>query len=387
MTQSCRQSGAVSLFVVIFAALLMTIVTVSFIQLMVKDQQQATATDLSQSAYDSAQAGVEDAKRLLLALQACGESTDAKCQQYRQAVADGKCSTLSDAALVGTANGETIIEQHAGDAALDQAYTCVKIALNTDDYRRPLLRDTSLIIPLTSEGQFDQVEINWFTSEDAGGNTVALNGPGVVGLPLSPVGGRWPNNTPAWPSNMPSLLRAQLIQTGESFQYGDFDDTTDNKSNANTLFLYPSAVGSKTGDFLLNGRRSPSTAPMPAHCEPSFTSSIKYACSMTLSLPAPKNGSLLNRGAYLRLSSLYNDTNFQLRLRNNVTGEYVEFKAVQPKVDATGRANDLFRRVEARVELTGSMPYPEAAVDIEGSLCKNFLITDDPGDYVNSCTP
>jgi Tfp pilus assembly protein PilX len=381
MIQSGRQSGAVSLFVVIFAALLMTVVTVGFIQLMVKDQQQATATDLSQSAYDSAQAGVEDAKRLLLALQACGESTDAKCQQYRQAVADGKCSTLSDAALVGTANGETIIEQHSGDAALDQAYTCVKIALNTENYRRPLLRNTSLVVPLTSEGEFHQVEISWFTSDDAGGNTVALNGPGVVGLPLSPVGNKWPNN-------MPTLLRAQLIQTGESFQYSDFDDTTSSKSNANTLFLYPSAIASKTGDFLLNAaRRSPTTAPIPAHCEPNFTSSIKYACSMTLSLPAPKNGSLQNRGAYLRLSSLYNDTNFQLRLRNSVTGDYVDFKAVQPKVDSTGRANDLFRRVEARVELTGSMPYPEAAVDIEGNLCKNFLITDNPNDYVNTCTP
>lgn len=380
MIQSERQSGAVSLFVVIFAALLMTVVTVGFIQLMVKDQQQATATDLSQSAYDSAQAGVEDAKRLLLALQACGESTDAKCQQYRQAVADGQCSTLSDAALVGTANGETIIEQHSGDAALDQAYTCVKIALNTENYRRPLLRNTSLVVPLTSEGQFDQVEISWFTSDDAGGNTVALNGPGVVGLPLSPVGNKWPNN-------MPTLLRTQLIQTGESFQYGDFDDTTGGKSNANTLFLYPSTVGSKTGDFLLYGRRSSAIAPVPAHCEPDFTSSIKYACSITLSLPAPKNGSLLNRGAYLRLSSLYNDTNFQLRLRDSVSGNYVDFKAVQPKVDSTGRANDLFRRVEARVELTGSMPYPEAAVDIEGSLCKNFLITDSPDDYVNNCAP
>lgn len=382
MTQSDRQAGAVSLFVVIFAALLMTVVTVSFIQLMVKDQQQATATDLSQSAYDSAQAGVEDAKRLLLAVQACGESTDAQCQRYRQAIADGNCSTLSDAQMVGTANGETLIEQDSKDAALDQAYTCVKIKPNTEDYTRPLLRNKTLIVPLindTDDGEFDQVEVSWFTSGDAGGNTVSLNGSGVVGLPLSPVN--------KWPSSMPPLLRTQLIQTGESFQYDDFDDTAGGKSNANTLFLYPSAVGATSGDFLLNARRSPTTAPTPARCASSFTSSQLYACGITLSLPAPKNGSTANRGAYLRISALYNDTHFQLKLRNSVTGGYVDFKGVQPEVDSTGRANDLFRRVRARVELTGSMPYPEAAVDIEGSLCKNFLVTDDPGDYVNSCTP
>lgn len=107
---------------------------------------------------------------------------------------------------------------------------------------------------------------------------------------------------------------------------------------------------------------------------------------MTLALPAPKNGSLMNRGANLRLSSLYNDTQIELKLLNTA-GEYVKFDSVQAEVDSTGRANDLFRRVKARVELTASMPYPEAAVDIAGNLCKEFFVTDDPAEYESSCTP
>ena len=62
MGKKDQQTGVVSIFAVIFSALIMSILTVSFIRLMVVDQKQASDNDLSQSAYDAALAGVEDAK-------------------------------------------------------------------------------------------------------------------------------------------------------------------------------------------------------------------------------------------------------------------------------------------------------------------------------------
>lgn len=378
--QSRRQPGAVSLFVVVFAALLMTVVTVGFIQLMIKDQQQATANDLSQSAYDSAQAGVEDAKRLLLAQQAaCTNTANPDCIKYTNAINSNDCKTLEQAGLSKTSNGETMVQQGGGDTKLDQAYTCVKITPNTNTYRNQLTKDTSLIIPLRaadSTGKpapFDTVVLNWFSSDDLTSGATSVNTSKTGPVTLPPVGD-------TWDSSVPPLMRAQLIQTGASFALSDFD----NGSNASTLFLYPMAVvnpAQPTVQFALDTRQASGSTmtPQTVACAKNVNASVRYACSVRLILPAPTSGDSLTRGAYLRLSALYNNTHFSLNLFNGATP--VLFNGVQPQVDSTGRANNLFRRVQASVELSGMMAYPEAAVDLAGGLCKNFIVANDPKDY------
>lgn len=381
-----NQTGAVSLFVVVFAALLITVVVVSFVRIMVSDQQQASRADLSQSAYDSAQAGVEDGKRALLRYQnICDDSTKSNCDAVTAKINSDQCNVSLDS-ISKVVDNEVKIQQNIGDNALNQAYTCVKIQLQTDDYLGTLQTNGSIVVPLVSKTSFKTVRVEWYTADDLQSSTdanVDLLPPSTLAYPLLAQS--------SWPTNRPSIMRSQLMQVGSNFKLGDFNDTNNSsQSNANTLFLYPvgvkgivaGSVDSKT--FTARDlRKSPIGSPQPITCSGTLSNG-GYACKADLVLPVPIGGG--TRTAFLRLTSMYNRAHFRVSLSNGSTA--AKFDGVQPEIDSTGRANELFRRVKSRVELRDvNFPYPDAAVDITGNLCKDFLVTDNTADYKNNCTP
>lgn len=405
-----RQSGAVSLFVVIFAMLIITVITVSFLRLMMADQRQAADNDLSQSAYDSAQAGVEDAKRALLRYQQICATTPSDCATLSDQLSTTECNAglrVGDVVKPGdesggngTQTGEIQVQQSetGSDQALNQAYTCVTIQLETDDYEGDLTASQSQLVPLIGTTAFDTVTVNWFSRDDvtnSGGRTTL---PGVMSSRPLPVQSTWGIDTP-------SIMRAQLIQFGSSFTLSDFDMVNaGGQSDANTVFLYPtSAASSLLAAFtaLDNRKANPTDDPDPdvasdtpyaVQCKTSVSAG-GYACSMSLTLPTPINGG--DRTAFLRLTPYYNASHFQVVLSAGGVpiasgSNVVTFKDVQPMIDSTGRANDIFRRVQSRVNLYNTdFPYPDATIDVTNPFCKNFAVSDNVATYntSNTCTP
>ncbi len=386
-----KQSGAVSLFVVIFAMLLITVVTVSFLRLMVGDLRQASNNDLSQSAYDSAMAGTEDAKRALLRYQQyCIQNPGAACDTFASQISSSECNAgviraLSvDGSAIGDApagrSGEVSIQQNTGEGnTFQQAYTCVTIALNTDNVEGQLEHGASKIIPLRGTDPYDRVQISWYSRDDLSSPSAAINRAAASTVPrqLTPQSN--------WPATRPSVMRAQVVQYGTEFTLSNFDATEGGASNANTVFLYPIDGTMRANEEILADRdirRSttgtnpladiPSSSPLGTVCADNVSSG-GYACTMTLILPSPISGNASNRTAYLRLTPFYKATHFEVRLFNSTTP--VQFEGVQPLIDSTGRANDLFRRVQSRVEMTDTtFPYPEAAVDVTTEFCKDFTV-------------
>lgn len=396
MSKTIRQSGAVSIFSVIIAMLLMSVVTISFIRIMTSDQNRATGNDLAQSAYDSAQAGVEDAKRALVWYTEQCKISDAACSAAVNAINSSVCNAGIRAGTgMGTGEGEIIVQQSTQvdasggsiDEALDQAYTCVTMQLATEDYVAPVPAFKSILVPLVADKEFKTVTIEWFTADDLPSRTT----PVTLSSSSSPPKGLFTRAN--WGNARPSLLRTQFMQVGPQFTLLSFDTTTGSgQSNANTVFLYPTTDGNRSAELIAHdiraqgdqepGRGEATSTPLPTECKTAIAAG-GYSCKIELSLPNPVGAS--NRRdatAYLRLTPFYNATNVRVTL-----GGGAKFYGVQPKVDATGRANNVFRRVEARVDLYDtSFPYPEAAVEVANSFCKDFGVTDTQY-LAGSCTP
>lgn len=376
--------GAVSLFIVVFFSLLITVVTIGFIRITLKDTQQTNTVDLSQSAYDSAQAGVEDAKRALIRLgNVCGSTgTPADCTLALADIYSTKCNQALNG-IVSEANGEVKVQQTSGDTAtaLDQAYTCVTITKDTKDYLGSLNADESKTVPLVGAADFDRVRIEWFTSNNLSSGTTSVDM-----LKLSDLASMSPKPLPvkdnsSYPQNRPPIMKAHLVQAGSSFQ----PSALENPSNVSTMYFYPvSAIisGVASIPFSDGGRQTPTKAPTLIGCQSSLATG-GYACTVELILPSRVT---VGSTALLQLSSLYNTTDYRVTMYDGTT--LVKFDGIQPMVDSTGRANDLFRRVQVRVEGVDSYPYPDATVETSGNLCKNFYITDDAADYWQSaCNP
>ncbi len=353
------QQGAASLFAVIFSMLLLTVLTVGFIKLMITDQQRATNNDLSQSAYDSALAGVEDAKRVVRASQEGVLPADFLPEK------GGNCNVIAQSGVVANSNNEeTLVRSGAAGETFEQAYTCVKINMNTPDFLYKAVKNKSQVIPLKATGDFDTVVLEWYKRDDEdNANDADATDP--------------PEQLPKeneWGANTPSLLRAQLINPGQTFNLATLDST------GTTTFLKPKVLNNPTVATELDVSSRHRATDGQVHdnttdivfCAREFTFSDAYACQATLKVGTITRAASAN--AFLRLNSLYKGASVKVTLKN-ATG-IVNFDGVQPSVDSTGRANNLFRRVEARLQIGDDFAYPDNAVELINSLCKDFSIVD-----------
>lgn len=378
------EEGFVSLFTVIFFMLLVTIITVSFLRIMTVEQRQALDSDLSANARAAAESGIEDGKRALLAY-----FNPATPADLRTELADAfgpswtNCDSLTSKPQVRSQLG--ITGEVVGTSDIRQSYTCLGVRLNSPDYLGSSTASKSEVVPLKGVSDFDLVKISWHllssaVGPDGDGRPSAL-APNVP-LPLLPP----QNGASSWTSlGYPSYIRAQLLGYPSS---GNFDRAALD-SRSRSVFLAP--VGGGVANIInldtadpAHSFESTKSSPNPqVACGNDFSQYGTYLCTATLRIPAGMTSASNN--FFLRVTPIYGQTHFKVELYNSATLSVVEMSQVQPTIDATGKAEDVFRRIQTRVRINALREMPEYVLESADKICKNMQVSNAANSADNNC--
>lgn len=367
------EAGLVSIFTVLMFTILLSILTIGFFRLMAEGQNDTLKDDLSKTAYNSAQAGVEDAKRAILYCSSLTVGTAARtsCDTalYNQNCPGFNATNYfsSPLGIPQASTSGTLI----GDTKSKQGYSCVIVTRNTANIKGTLTvnkEGNSRMIALRTASPFSRVRVAWH---------VPGNGPNSDGDPTIPASGTFVNATttsgnprvPHWPAGSPAAMRLSTISVPKgdgAFLGSDI--------RFKSFFAYPTQVSSPVNIYDYNATRRYET-----QC--TQTGSFGgYSCAANIiftNLSNAESSQLGNR--YLVLQSLYGPTSYQVTAYNGNTNTPVLFDGVQPSIDATGYVNDVYRRIKVNVSLGADPLSLTAGVDTGLGLCKDFQV----GEYTS----
>lgn len=422
--------GAASFYIVAFSTLILVVIATSFSMVIISEISRSSNDDLSQSAYDSALAGVEDAKVAYSNYRRCVEARNknssivatepldgeiiASCQGIlwvmERMPEDFKCYTVGY--ILGKIPyknkmevpvGATITTSGTSESVLNQAYTCVEINTNLKDYRATLgpNKATQVIRAQVGSGSRNAVsklKLSWYSVRSDASLKFANFLNNKVIFP------RIGNSTVA----TPPTVELQIVQTADSFRMDDFDKVEGNKTNRATLYLVPAEESFSTsvssnyvsgntiseGDVAWTNNHSVSIKPFAVYCNPNN----EFYCTTVINLPNVIGGSNHERNNdtfILALSLPYQrpETDFSIEMYCNDMREcggtsasliggaddQATISNTQISIDSTGRANDLYRRVETRMETsdtTYGFSAPHYALQILGNdaVTKNMAV-------------
>ena len=400
------KKGAASFYIVAMSTLILVIIAASFAAVIISEVTRTSNDDLAQSAYDSALAGIEDAKLAYYNYQNCkidvdsmghDESGKAFCADLIDWVENdtGECDMVADTLGRSHDDKGVLVQESDVNNNMQQYYTCVKMTSKTEDVK--FSTDSSYTVRL----KFDEVDardiktvrISWHLEEDGESDEFKyedFSGNGIFGDQAV----------------MPAVVAVSMVQTSEQFNLNDFDVRQGSQTDRGTVYLVPtdqdnlSASGDKynfswdggrnlisTEGFSKSNDKTVKNLPYVVYCN---NDNDGFACSTDLEIPDPIGGNRSNDTFMFMITLPYGGpyTHFSLEFfcgdgvicSKEITDEgeerYSSNKAilngVQLKIDSTGRANDLYRRVETRLEAGDTAyPYPIYAIQAFGDGSDN----------------
>lgn len=329
-----REAGMVAIMVTLILMIVISLIVLGFAQISRRNQRQALDRQLSTQAFYAAETGVNDAAELI----------------KNAVISGGTVAEKPDCASNGGGFYAAPAITPVLDAQAEVEYTCLIVDPTPPTLVYSAIGGTGTIVPLIADsGSLANLTITWQTKDDTQtpGNNCPTTAGNVFGV-SSPAG---------WPCGY-GVVRFDLVPTSGALTHASL------LAQARTSFLVPirpgsggiSSVGADT--FLGGGNNKLGVA-----C-------TNTNCSLTLT-------GLTGSQYAMRITSIYKDISLQLSATNGGGGA-VEFRNAQALIDATGKAQDVLRRIQVRVPLTGSSSnlLSDFAIQSTDAICKRFSVMD-----------
>lgn len=334
-----NQHGVVSIVVSVIIMIVLTLIAVAFAQIMRREQRQALDRQLSSQAYYAAESAINDAA---YALSQDPDSLNAVTEE-----------------CIDTPTGALSQPEVSEDLRLE--YSCVTIDSRPGELRYdaiPVSRTTQFEIrPIDINGdsaQLQSLNIQW--REQLGNlNLPGQITTGVLDLPQ------------VLAAQRPGILRVEIIP---------MENTKNQKINRDALiakrkvfFMYPvnDSNGSPTSE--VDWSTSPSGTIVQGEC----ASSLDQKCSVVINDIESSSASMTY---IVRLRSIYRNVEAAINGKL-VNDQEAKFKGAQVQIDATGRANDVLRRISARVAVEQSSSIPDHVLQAYDGVCKKIELVDE----------
>ncbi len=337
------ESGLVAIMVTLFFILIISLIVLTFARIIRREERQTLDRQLETQAFYAAETGINDAKAAI----------NNTSENYKGPKPN--CPPLTGA------TDPIELKDNVVDSAHNVSYPCLTIDTTPTSLFYPNVRDgASTIIPVGGKSKtgnpISNLTISWHTKGD---NTYTAK------CGYSPNSNTFkPHDT--WSSAMcvTGLLRMDLVKLSASGSVPN--RATLLSTGDNVTFFYPVDPSDASGvtNVSIASLGTKGTI-VPVTC-----SLANKGCSITL------NGLGFNaKGGYLRLMSVYLNSSVTITATDS-GGAAIKLAGAQALIDSTGKANDILKRVEARLPLYNALA-PDYAIQSSNTICKLLRVTDD----------
>lgn len=331
------EQGFASITIALVLVLVLSLITVGFAQLARREQQSALNKQLASQAQYAAESGINDVIKKI---------------QTTPAFVSSPNTCIPPADITGPTTPPTP-PGNVIDSGRDVSYTCALADLNPDSLSKDLGADSSWHTSFSTDQPISNLDINW---KSKSGGTIT---PQTI-----PFGDFTPSTS--WGTH-PAVLQVNITPLNGALSRDEM------VRRSFTVYLYPSSGGLNTvayQSYTVSGAAANQGKIVSGNCNGG-------ECSAKIT---GLDGGI---GPYLLHIVDYYDPSTILIKGTPVVGTTpIKFLNAQAKIDVTGKARNVLKRLQVRLPLAPGFPLPSYAIEAQ-NICKRLQTEPNETKYIN----